>query len=269
MAWRTVTNDSKPLRLGFLGTGAITSAIVNGLAACGVPCRICLSPRNEHVAARLARFPMVRVATSNQAVLDCSDVIFVAVRPDVAAEVLAAVKFRDDHRVVSLVAAISRDDIAALVRPAATVVCAVPLPTVAHHAGPTAIYPPDPVAELLFNRLGVAMPVDNELEFQAIFASTAVIASFFTFLDTLCSWLTRHEVPEARARAYVASMFDGLTGMAERTKVPFAELVHEFATKGGLNEEYRSRLTQAAVFAACSQGLDATLQRIQGRHRGA
>jgi pyrroline-5-carboxylate reductase len=259
--------DEVSLRLGFLGTGAITSAIVTGLAASGTKWPICVSPRNERVALRLAEtLPMVSVAPSNQAMLDCSDVVVVAVRPQVCEEVLATLEFRANHRVVSLVAAVSRDSIRALVHPAATVACAVPLPTVANRLGPTAIYPPDPVAELLFSRLGVAIPVASEREFQAIFASTAVIASFFTFLDTVRSWLIEHQVQELRARTYVASMFHSLTDFAQRTDVPLAELVHEFATKGGLNEQFRHGLMRADAFDACSQGLDAILERIrQGR----
>jgi len=263
-------NDAIPLRLGFLGTGAITSAIVTGLAASGMPCRICVSPRNARVAGRLAEtFPIVSVAASNQALLDCSDVILIAVRPQVVADVLAAVRFRPDHRVLSLVAAVSKDSIAGLVHPAATVACAVPLPTVANRSGATAIYPPDPVAEQLFDRLGTAIPVASEREFQAIFASTAVIASFFTFLDAISVWLTEHQVPEPRARTYIASMFDGLTGLAEATEVPFADLVREFSTKGGLNEQYAALLAQAGAFDACSRGLDAVLRRIEDQRRNA
>lgn len=261
-------NDVLPMRLGFLGTGAITAAIVTGLATSGMPLRICVSPRNERVAARLAAtFPIVSVAASNQALLDSSDVVLIAVRPQVVEEVLAALRFRPDHHVLSLVAAFSKDSIAALVHPAARIACAVPLPTVASRIGPTAIYPPDPVAESLFDRLGIAIAVASEREFQAICACTAVISSYFTFLDTVCAWLTEHQVPEPRARAYVASMFDGLARLAQGTAVPFADLVREFSTKGGLNEQYARLLAQAGVFDACSRELDSVLSRIQGQGR--
>lgn len=71
------------MRLGFVGTGAITSAIVTGLNAAGIDGdTILVSPRNAETAAALAaKFPNVTVAASNQAVLDGSNVVIIAVRP--------------------------------------------------------------------------------------------------------------------------------------------------------------------------------------------
>src|SRR5438552_13200263 len=74
------------MKLGFIGTGALTSAIVTGLKSDpAASVSILLSPRNEHIAATLAsRYTDVRVATDNQAVLDHCDTIMLAVRPQVA-----------------------------------------------------------------------------------------------------------------------------------------------------------------------------------------
>jgi len=71
------------VRLGFVGTGAITSAIVTGLNAAGIgDDTILVSPRNAETAASLAAmFAGVTVAASNQAVLDGSDIVMLAVRP--------------------------------------------------------------------------------------------------------------------------------------------------------------------------------------------
>jgi pyrroline-5-carboxylate reductase len=257
--------DVSLMRAGFVGTGTITSAIVTGMRAdAGSAAPIALSPRNRDVAARLAaRFPQVFVAASNQDVLDRSDVVFIAVRPQVAQDVLAALRFRSDHRVISLVATFSRDRIAALVQPAGSVTCAVPLPTVADRLGPTAICPPDSVAAAIFGKLGVAIEVATESEFQALWSSTAVMATFFLLLDTLCAWLTNHGVPPARARDYVATMFGGLGVVGRSASASFARLADEFATKGGLNEQCAAELARAGVFQACSAALDAVLARLQ------
>ena len=137
--------DEAGVRLGFVGTGAITSAIVTGLNAAGLGGdTILVSPRNAETAAALAaKFPSVTVAASNQAVLDGSDVVMLAVRPQVAAEVLSELKFRADHRVISLMAIVPLEQVRAMVVPAHTVTRAVPLPLVADCCGPTPIFPPD------------------------------------------------------------------------------------------------------------------------------
>ena len=258
--------DLALMRLGFVGSGSITSAIVTGLRADGgLPCPILLSPRNEDVAARLAAaFPQVRVAESNQDVLDESDIVFIAVRPQVAREVLANVKFRPAHRIISLVATFPHASIAALVRPAGNVTCAVPLPTVAFHRGPTAIFPPDPLAAALFGQLGVAVETATESEFQALWASTAMMAAHFTYLGSLSAWLVDHDVPSSRAREYVGMMFSGLGVVQQGTGATFAELAQEFKTRGGLNEQCAVQLEEAGVFDACTRALDAILNRIQG-----
>src|SRR5947209_8756253 len=93
------------MELGFIGTGAITTAIVRGLgAAFAADGRIHLSPRGAANAATLAgTFRHVDVASSNQDVLDRSDVVILAVRPQVATEVIEALRFRPDHHVISVI----------------------------------------------------------------------------------------------------------------------------------------------------------------------
>ncbi|MGO4842474.1 NAD(P)-binding domain-containing protein, partial [Rhizobiaceae sp. 2RAB30] len=99
---------------------------------------VVLSPRNEKIAADLAsRYPGVRVAGDNQAVLDDCDTVMLAVRPQIAHDVLPALKFRRDHHVVSLIATLSREEVVALVAPVEHVTKALPMPMVACRQGPT------------------------------------------------------------------------------------------------------------------------------------
>jgi pyrroline-5-carboxylate reductase len=78
------------MKLGFIGTGEITSSIVTGLcSSVAMPHSIRLSPRNAAVAKKLAnRFNGVSISSSNQEVLDHCDTIVIAVRPQVAQDVL-------------------------------------------------------------------------------------------------------------------------------------------------------------------------------------
>jgi pyrroline-5-carboxylate reductase len=72
-------------------------------------------------AALAAKFPNVAVAESNQAVLDGSDVVMLAIRPQVTVEVLSDLEFRPD--------------------PASKVVRAIPMPMVAKLCGRPAAQP--------------------------------------------------------------------------------------------------------------------------------
>src|SRR5579872_6679391 len=107
------------MTLGFLGTGAITSAIVTGLHAASSGYSTRVSPRNPDVAADLARrFPEVSIASSNQQVVDDSDTVVIAVRPQIAEAVLAELRFRPDHQVISLMSGFMVARVAVLVAPA-------------------------------------------------------------------------------------------------------------------------------------------------------
>ena len=125
------------MKLGFIGTGALSSAIVTGLKSLpGETTPVVLSPRNEEIAAGLAaRFPDVRVAADNQAVLDDCDTVMLAVRPQIAREVLPLLRFRPDHHVVSLIATFSCNEIAAMVGPVKRVTKALPMPMIGIRRG--------------------------------------------------------------------------------------------------------------------------------------
>lgn len=257
------------MRLGFVGTGAITSAIVTGLNAAGGGETILVSPRNAETAAALAaRFKTVTVAASNQAVLDGSDVVMIAVRPQVGTEVLSQLSFRADHHVISLMAITPIDKVAELVAPATRITRAVPIPIVADRRGPTAIYPPDPVAAEIFNRLGTAIEATSADQFSAYFTATATMAPYFTFAEEIAGWLARHGVPAADARRFVAAAFQGLGNIAVATpEHSLAALAGEFATRGGINEQVVALMKQRGAFGALSEGLDAVLQRMKAAAR--
>ena len=93
-------------RFGFIGTGTITEAIVTGMLAGEGPApEIIVSPRSAATAARLAALSStVLVARDNQHVVDAAEMVFLAVRPNVAEDVVRALRFRAGQRIVSLVA---------------------------------------------------------------------------------------------------------------------------------------------------------------------
>jgi len=258
------------MKLGFVGTGEITSAMVTGLSSSDAELHsIRLSPRNLAIATDLAnRFPGVSIASSNQDVLDHCDTGVIAVRPHVAQSVLSELRFRSDHRVISVVSALSMRSVSKLVSPATRITRAVPLPSTAKRIGPTAIYPPDPLVDDLFAALGTVFAVETEGEFDAMCAATATLASYYAFIDGVASWLARNGVPEAKARDYVARMFWGLTSTAvDAPERSFQSLASDHATAGGINEQFLGHLVASGLLESVSEGLDAVMQRIKAASR--
>jgi pyrroline-5-carboxylate reductase len=259
-----------PLKLGFLGTGAITSAMVTGLNSAGTAYPVVVSPRNAAVAAGLAdRFPQVSVAPSNQEVLDRCDTLVIAVRPQIAAAVLAELRFRHDHRVISLISGYSVDRLLALVAPATRITRAVPLPSSARRQSPTAIYPRDQEAAHLFAQLGSAFAAQTEREFDAFCTATATMATYFAFADGIASWLMRQGIAEAQARGYVSGLFAGMSGTTMQSPdLSFQALAADHATPGGINEQVLTQLAAQGFFEKFARELDAVMRRVTARFAG-
>lgn len=255
------------MKLGFIGCGTIAAAIVAGLNASGHGEAIVVSPRNAEVAAGLARrFTNVTVAATNQAVLDACDVIVLAVRPQILAAVLPELRFRPEHQIISLVPVTSLAHLRAATAPAATVTRAVPMPMVARRQGPTAILAATPVARRLFDAVGSTIELSDEACFDAFTAETALMATYFRFLETAATWLRERGVAADQADRYVRQLFWGLAGTAVATpQRSLGELADEHQTRGGLNEQVRTHLENKGLFAELANALDAVLARLTGR----
>ncbi|MCA0033623.1 pyrroline-5-carboxylate reductase [Mesorhizobium sp. B263B2A] len=251
------------MKLGFLGTGALTAAIVTGLkSGADNPVSVVLSPRNEEIAANLAsRFPNVRVAADNQAVLDACDTVMLAVRPQIAHQLLPELRFRRDHHLISLIATLSREEIIGLTAPVSRVTKALPMPMIAHRLGATIIYPPDPGVRALLGGLGNVIEVDSSSEFDALSVVTATYATYFKYLDTIHRWLEAHGVPDTKGRDYLYR--GALQGAGTRSgDADFTHLAQDYATRGGINEQVLGDLTARNVFDALTESLDSVHRHI-------
>ena len=188
----------------------------------------------------------------------------ISVRPSAARDVLSELAFRPDHRVISVVSALSLRSLSEFVVPAVRIARAVPLPSTAKRLSPTAIYPPNPVAFELFAAVGTVFPVERENEFDAICATTATIASCFAFNETIASWLEQQGVPASQARDYIARLFLGVTtGAVDAPKRSFQSLAATHATAGGINEQFLKHLVEHRFLITVSEALDAVLHRIR------
>ncbi len=228
-----------------------------------------LSPRNAETAALLAgRYAEVSVAASNQAVVDESEMVVIAVRPQIAEHVLSELRFREGQKAISLVSGYSLRRVAGLVVPAGGVTRAVPLLSAERRRSPTAMYPRDEAAEELFALLGTAFAVDTESEFDALCTATATMAAYFAYAETAASWLGRNGIAPAKAREYIAEMYAGLAETAvEAPERSFHSLAADHATRGGINEQVINYLVEHGVFQTFSEVLDAVMRRVSATSR--
>jgi len=248
------------VRVGVVGVGAIAAALVEAILTGprGGDVEVVLSPRSPARARDLgARFASVRVADDNQAVLDSSDVVVLAVLPRQVAGVCAALRFRPDHVVASLAAGwpptLLRDHVA----PAGTVCQLIPLPMIALHAGPVVMFPEVPTVAAALEGCGEIVVLDDESHVLVLSCASASMSTYFQLQTTLVGWAAGKGLRREVAADYVAALVQGLA--AEGAGVPadrLDSLAVEHETPGGLNEQVRRALTDAGLFAELTHQLD-------------
>ncbi|OJT98391.1 MAG: pyrroline-5-carboxylate reductase [Rhizobium sp. 63-7] len=255
-------------RLGFIGTGTITEAIVTGILSGGenLP-DIIVSPRSAATAGRLAaRSPKVRIAGDNRQVVDEADMVFLAIRPDVAEEVVRALHFRPGQLVVSLVATVDQESLRQWIDAPVEIVRAVPLPFVATRSGVTVVFPPAPAVEAFFAALGTAVPCRSVEEFALLTTASTLMGSYFGIMDHVVGWLGEKGMPTEQARAYLAPLFSSLSAVAVNAPSRSLEdLRHEYSTKGGLNEQMFARFHAHGGTDALTTALESVLDRVRKR----
>lgn len=258
---------SLPEKIGFIGTGVITDAMVRGLLVdpAAVP-RVMVSRRSAVISARLAaEFPRVLVSDDNQTIVDGCDTIVLAIRPQIAEEVVRPLVFRGGQKVISVVAATGRSDLLDWIGADVHLTQAIPLPFVARRNGVTAVFPPDVETAAVFNVLGDAVECETKEEYDLLAAASALMATYFGIMHHATAWLTDKGLPEEKGRAYLTALFSALseTAVCANKDVDFIGLSREFATRGGLNEQVFEDFERNGGSKSLSLALDKVLARIK------
>lgn len=256
------------LRLGFIGTGTITEAIVTGiLSGEEATPEIIVSPRSVKTAARLAAASSrVTVADDNQHVANAADMLFLAIRPNVAEAVVRALHFRPGQQIVSLIATIDHATLHSWTGAEVNIVRAVPLPFVATRSGVTTIFPPAPAVEALFSTLGTAVTCKTLQEFDLLTVASALMGSYFGIMDHVVCWLQAGGLPQTSARTYMAQHFFNLSTVVMcNPSETLKDLRHEYSTKGGLNEQMFTEFSAGGGLDALARALDSVLSRVRSK----
>jgi pyrroline-5-carboxylate reductase len=201
---------------------------------------------------------------SNQLVLDRSDIIFIAVRPGISREVLSDLKFSKDHTVVSLIPSLQYSELIKILEPATRISRAIPLPTVVNHKSPIPIFNPDESVINIIDHIGQPLVMEDENQLHTIWALTGLIAPFFDLLAELNTWAASKGVKETTSSKYIADMFQSISFMAQKTSpLAFDELVNQYATPNGMNEQARKEISDKGLHKAYKIAADNLLIRLE------
>lgn len=243
------------MRVGFLGTGAIAEAMVQGLAGQGHS--ILVSQRSTPVSAKLAAaFEDVSVA-SNEDLVEASDVVVVCLMAEVAEHVLPALPFRADHKVISVMTDAPHAHLLQWVAPASHVDITIPLPSVASGGTHLPCYPDAGVVRSLFGHTNSVAAVASEAALNAHFAATAICSVALAQMQVVRDWLAEFSGDPEAAEAFTVSVLAGAMKDAGRGVDAARDALN---TEGGLNQTLRVHMEPS--YTELRAGLDGFRARL-------
>lgn len=238
------------MKLGVIGTGTIATAAIRGIAGDGH--RITVSRRSAANSAALAReFANVTVA-DNQAVLDDSDVVMLALMAESAPDILAPLRFRPDQQVLSLMAGASLDEVAALAAPAQVRAMMLPFPAVAKGGSPIMVLGDPGLVQDLFGARNQVFALTDKAEMDAYLCAQALLSPVARMVADTADWLGQRVGDAAQGELFLRALV--ASGLAD---TPSSELIAALNTPGGYNQRLRQHMEASGMGQVLAQGLDA------------
>jgi len=252
------------MKLGFIGTGIITTAVATGFCESGIEdLSIVVSPRNKERAEALhAKYPdMISIAADNQEVVDRSDWVFAALLPKAAEEVIGALTFPPEKHFINLVATLSLKRAEELIGKRKIIADVVPLTFAANRFGPVVIYPPIPEVGELMSHVGTPVIVDTPQQIAVLRSVTGLMSAYYMLLTRLIDWCEENGLDEPTARKYITAFTSALSTKAASWEGPLENLAREM-TPGGLNWMGLTHLEEKDAFTPWTEILDPILEKV-------
>jgi len=254
------------MKLGFIGTGNITVAVVNGICGSRIAFKkILVSPRNKSKALKLSKkFRKVSIAKTNQEIVDKCNWIFLAVTPEIGKKVLPRLNYRSSQTIINFISTIGNSQLKKYVKVKANIVRALPLPPIALRKGPVPICPANKKVKNFFNHLGTAVEISDEKLFTNFWCMTAMMAPYYEILNTLSNWLSSKGLKKTDTQKYITSLFFAMSEDAViNSKKDLKILIKNSQTPGGLNEQALNKLRKLGFYKLLNKTADNVLKRLK------
>ena len=120
------------MKLGFIGTGKISSSVITGICGSSIKySKIYISSRNSKIAKGLKKkFKRISIEKDNQKIVDNSNWVFLAVTPTVGEKIIKNLKFRSSQTIISFISTITIPVLKKMIKVNADIVRAIPLPPI-------------------------------------------------------------------------------------------------------------------------------------------
>ena len=253
------------MKLGFIGTGKIASAVITGICSSKISYKkIIISNKNKSIAQSLKKkFRNIIIAKNNQEIVNSCDWIFLSVTPIVGDKILKDLKFRSSQTIVSFISTITLAQLKKIIRVKAKIVRAIPLPPISLKKGPVPICPPNKKVKEFFDKIGTTVEIKNEKSSINFWATSGMMAPFYELLRVMTDWLVQKGIKRNNAQKYITSLFLALSEDAVvNSKKDLKYLVKDSQTPNGLNEQGVRELTKAGFYKKLEKTLNSIHKRL-------
>ena len=254
------------MKLGFIGTGEITKAVVQGIIKSKIKfSKIYISRRNKKNSSNLRKLSRkISIILDNQEIINKSSWIFLAVTPKVGLKILKKLKFKKNQIIISFISTIKMSDLKKFTNTQSVLVRAIPLPPISIMKGPVPLYPKNKKVSNFFNKIGNSLEINNELSSLNFWATSSLMASYYELLNQTSDWLQNRGVNKKIAQKYVTSLYSALSEVAViKSEKDLKILVKDSQTAGGLNEQTLKYLKKSGYFNKFKNSLDKILKTLK------
>ena len=253
------------MKLGFIGTGQITKAVIKGILKSKIKfSKIYISKRNLKISKTLSKkSKKIVIIEDNQKILNLSNWIFLAITPQVGNQIIKKLKFKKNHTVVSFISTIKMKELKRFIKVKATIIRAIPLPPISLRKGPVPIFPANKKVKNFFNNLGNTIEINNENLSLNFWANSAMMAPFYEMLQTLSEWLIKKGVRRDSSQKYITSLFVALAEDALNKSKDLKKLVKESQTPKGLNQQAVTELRKLGFYKSINKVNEIILKRLK------
>jgi len=253
------------MKIGFIGSGKIASSVITGIFKSNIIYKkIIISSRNQETSKKLKKkFSTIKIANSNQEIINKCDWIFLSVTPSVGEKIIKELKFKSSQTIISFISTISLKELKKAIKVKAKIVRAIPLPPISLGKGPVPICPPNKKVKAFFNKIGTTVEIKNEKSSINFWATSGMMAPFYELLNVMTNWLIKRGVKRDNAQKYITSLFLALSEDAfVNSKKDLKYLVKESQTPKGLNEQGVKELTKAGFYRSLEKTLNSIHRRL-------
>ncbi|WP_305909318.1 pyrroline-5-carboxylate reductase [Methylomarinum sp. Ch1-1] len=263
----------KTKAIGFIGGGNMAASLITGLIESGhSPKQIWVSDINEELLQSLAAKLKINVTINNETVINESDVVVMAVKPQVlrqvASQVADAVQ-RNKVLLVSIAAGISQQSLSQWLGQQVPIVRCMPNTPALVLSGATALHANVKVndeqkdlAENILRAVGLTLWVEQESELDAVTAvSGSGPAYYFLLMEAMEKAAQELGLSEGTARLLVQQTALGAAKIALESEESPAQLRARVTSPGGTTQQAIETFQQGEFVQLVSKAMHAARDR--------